>query len=247
MTLPANEVHLWYMLSEDVCSSSATDAYCALMAPEEQRRYDQYLSASARLQFLITRGLVRTVLSRYVAVPPSVWAFRARAHGKPEIAWPREADWLSFNLSNTEGLVVCAVTRGRDLGVDAEAIRPAVKAIEVADRYLSPVEMAALRALPAAARGDRFVAYWTLKEAYIKARGCGLSLPLDKFSIQFAPDGAITITADPAIATVSRWRFFQFRPTASHLVAVAVSDRRSDGEAVSASTELKVMRVIAYV
>ena len=98
--------------------------------------------------------------------------------GKPTIAHPKDIAPLSFNLSHTERLIVCLVALDREVGVDAEDTERAGETVEVADRFFSPTEVAALRALPAQSRRRRFFQYWTLKEAYIKARGMGLSLPL---------------------------------------------------------------------
>ena len=184
MTQPLgpSTVHLWYTQSDDLTAPAALDAYLGLLSPDERTRHARFLNERARHEYLITRALCRTVLSRYAAVAPADWRFRANQWGRPEIDCPSPdyAD-LRFNLSNTRGLVVCAVAQGGEIGVDVELIDRAGSLLEIADRFMAPVEARDIAALPPDAQALRFFTYWTLKEAYIKARGMGLSIPLDKF------------------------------------------------------------------
>src|SRR5205823_5574435 len=117
-------------------------------------------------------------------------------YGRPETA-NSEASNLSFNISHTHSLIVLGVTRGRALGVDVENFRAREVSIDVADRYFAPQEVAVLNASPQHEQQYRFFEYWTFKESYIKARGMGLSLPLDKFSFHYPDDGAVGIDIDP--------------------------------------------------
>src|SRR5690606_33310169 len=111
----------------------------------------------------------------------------------PDLA-PGQTDVpLVFNLSHTDGLIACAVSRGREVGVDVEWLDRRGGDIDVADRFFSRYEVQALYAQPPERRRDRFFRYWTLKESYIKARGMGLALPLDRFSFELDRGGAITI------------------------------------------------------
>jgi 4'-phosphopantetheinyl transferase len=165
---------------------------------------------------------VRTVLSRYVSVHPREWIFSANAYGRPEIvnAQARDAE-LSFNISHTHSLIVLGVTQRRALGVDVENFRAREVSIDIADRLFAPQEVTALTATPPQRQQYRFFEYWTFKEAYIKARGMGLSLPLDKFSFHYPDDRAVEIAIDPELADESaRWQFWQFRPTSEYLVAI---------------------------
>ena len=108
----------------------------------------------------------RTVLSRSAAVPPAGWRFRANHWGRPEID-PSAAgtEALRFNLSNTRGLVVCAVALGGEIGVDVELIDRAGSLLEIADRFMAPAEARDIAGLPPDAQALRFFTYWTLKEA----------------------------------------------------------------------------------
>ncbi|MGF7209104.1 4'-phosphopantetheinyl transferase [Skermanella aerolata] len=244
--LDPDAVHLWYTLSDDIAAAAAIDAYIGLLSPDERARHDRFLNERARHEYLITRALCRTVLSRYAGMAPTGWRFRANAWGRPEIDAPADtgvAD-LRFNLSNTRGLVACAVTRGGEIGVDVEAIDRAGDLLEIADRFMAPLEAVDIASLPADAQASRFFTYWTLKEAYIKARGMGLSIPLDKF--WFLRDGgdagssARLVLAPDMDDTAAGWSFAQLQPTDRHLLAVA----RRNPAAATPGFDLKVQRIV---
>lgn len=196
--------------------------YRQLLAPDERAREARFHFEKDRRRFVITRALVRTVLSRYAPVSPADWIFRANAYGRPEAANtdPAVKD-LRFNVSHTTGLIALAVTRGRELGIDAEDIRrPA--GLEAAEHFFSRDEARALRALPPDAQRQRFFEYWTLKEAYVKARGMGLSIPLDRFGFHLPHPGRVQFVAPPDTGLPSCWTFWQFQPSADYLVALCV-------------------------
>src|SRR5262249_22736299 len=137
---------------------------------------------------------------------------------------------LHFNLSNTFGLVVNLTAHERDAGVDVEDLERRGQTVAIADRFFSPAEVAALRAAPASMQRARFFDYWTLKEAYIKARRMGLATPLRHFSFSLpsSPGLPIAIAFDPALEDdAAEWQFAQFRPTERHLVSIAI--RRGSG------------------
>lgn len=200
------------------------------MSEDERKKRDRFRFEKDQHTCLVTRALVRTVLSRYEDVAPEAWRFRANEHGRPEIDEPHEARSLKFNLSHTNGLIVCLVARGREVGVDVEDRERRGRLLDVADRFFSPSEVAALRALPKREQLDRFFLYWTLKESYIKARGMGLAIPLSQFSFDVGPD--IAIAFDPRLEDdpVS-WQFTAMSCGRRHAVAAAFR-RRSACEAV---------------
>ncbi|APR88149.1 4'-phosphopantetheinyl transferase [Minicystis rosea] len=227
LPLPEGEIHVHYLLDGDITDARLLAAYEALLAPEERARRARYRFEHSRREYLLTRALVRATLSRYARVAPAAWAFRQNEYGRPEIDDPAHAS-LRFNLSNTRGLVACAVTRDRDVGVDVEDTTRAGETVEIADRFFSPVEHRALRALPADAQRGRFFEYWTLKEAYIKARGMGLAIPLDQFSFLLDDGPTIRIAFDPRLGDdASAWQFAQLALSPEHRTAVAV--RRGHG------------------
>lgn len=181
-----------------------------------------------RRQFLLTRALLRTTLSRYRPHPPQRWRFVANRYGRPAVAEPPCA--LNFNLSHTHGLVVCAVSGGRTVGVDVEYLDRNTDTAGIAERFFSASETAALLALPAAAQRERFFAYWTLKESYMKARGMGLALPLGQFSFELDETGGrIGIRFGPQVDDrPERWRFWRHRPGPAHRLALCVERRDDD-------------------
>ena len=223
--LSRGEAHLWYVLADAATEPSLLAAYEALLAPEERARKARFYFDKHRHEYLLTRALCRGVLSRYAAVAPEAWVFRANSYGRPEIASP-EGSSLRFNLTNTDGLIACLVALDREIGVDVEDTERRGETVAIADRFFSPLEVSALHEEPAAAQRARFFDYWTLKEAYIKARGMGLSIPLDQFSYLIEPGQPIRIAFDPRLVDdPATWQFAQLRPTDRHLISVAV--RRS--------------------
>jgi 4'-phosphopantetheinyl transferase len=230
LDLPEGEVHLWYVLPDTVDDPALLAAYDVLLAPAERTRRDRYMFERNRREYLMTRALVRGTLSRYAKVPPEAWTFRDNAWGRPEIGLSEHA-WLRFNLSNTRGLIACVVARELEIGVDVEDTERQGQTVAIADRFFSPREVASLRALPARSQRDRFFDYWTLKEAYIKARGMGLAIPLDQFSFLLDEAPPIRIAFAPELDDdPSAWQFEQFVLSPRHETAAAV--RRGQGRDV---------------
>lgn len=216
------DVHLWTALYGEIDDENLHAAYRELLNETEKGQEPRFHFARDRRRYLVTRALVRTVLSRYLPIEPRNWIFAANEYGRPEIANEEaRSSNLTFNLSHTHSLIVLGVTKNRALGVDVENVREREVSIDIADRFFAPPEVAALAAVPPHQRRDRFFEYWTFKESYIKARGMGLSLPLDKFSFHYSNERAVEITIHPDLADdAKRWQFWQFRPTAEYLVAV---------------------------
>ncbi|WP_394823784.1 4'-phosphopantetheinyl transferase family protein [Pendulispora albinea] len=252
--LPKNEVHLWCVAWTRLTDPALLARYESLLTEEETTSYRRFYFEEGRREYLMTRALVRDVLSRYEPdVAPARWRFVRSSYGRPSIAPELGVRNLVFNLSNTKGLVVCAV--GRDeLGCDVEPIDRGEKVLPIADSVFSPNELATLRALPEAKQTRRAIELWTLKESFIKARGMGLSLPLDRFTMVFegdasatpagaSPAGAsptsttpagasprIVIRIDPSIDIAGqRWQL-ALLPMESHLVALCMERGGSDAD-----------------
>jgi 4'-phosphopantetheinyl transferase len=224
---PVDAVHVW-IGSETAADETRLRQYrSSLLTAEECARADRFYRHADRARFLMARAMVRTMLSRYVPIDPADWRFRIAAHGRPEVAeLPAGAPDLRFNLSHTAGLVGCAMTVGRDVGLDVECINRELTH-DVAERFFSEQEVADLRAVPLDEQATVFFDYWTLKEAYIKARGLGLSLPLAQFSFTIEPE-AVRIAFDPRLEDdPASWQFMQQSPTRRHRLAAAV--RRGPG------------------
>lgn len=220
--LTSGEIHLWLTLPDEIEEPGLLTAYRALLNAAEKEQEMRFYFARDRHRYLVTRALVRTVLSHYIAVAPSEWIFSANAYGRPQAVNKGATDCsLSFNLSHTEGLIVLGVTKCRSLGVDVENIVTLRISIDIANRYFAPPEVTALSAVLPNQQQYRFYEYWTFKESYIKARGLGLSLPLDKFSFNYSNDHIVELAIDPELEDdAARWEFWQFQPTSEHLLAV---------------------------
>jgi 4'-phosphopantetheinyl transferase len=175
------------------------------------------------LQHLVARALLRTTLSRYVDVKPAHWQFDTNAYGRPHVAAPAFACDLRFNLSHTDGLVALAVAKGFEVGVDVENISRCLDVLELAPSVFAPAEVAALKQAAEPDRPGVFFTFWTLKEAYIKARGMGLSLKLDGFAFDLSGKYPRVSFNQRCPDDSSRWQFRRYLPTATHALAVAVS------------------------
>ena len=186
--------------------------------------------------------LARLQLSRFLGGDPRAWPLVTNRYGRPELASPVPPP-LGFNVSHTPGLVACAVTATPDVGVDVELVRRRLTH-DVAERFFAPREVADLRRLSDADQARVFFDYWTLKEAYIKARGMGLALPLAHFAFALRPPAAPTISFDPEIDDdPATWQFAQSWPTDEHRLGLAV--RRPPGRDLDVRIEAVVPRVPA--
>lgn len=185
---------------------------------------DEDLRPAARRRHLLARALCRTVLARHTGVASRDLRFREGPNGRPELSGPADVPPFRFNLSKTTGLIVCAVALDREIGVDVEhADRAPPDPLAVADQFFAPTEIAALRTAPGPLLRERFLRCWTLKESYLKARGLGLSVPLDRFAFDLADDGPPRIHVDPAFSDdPASWHFAELRPTPQHFLALAV-------------------------
>lgn len=225
--LPFSTVHIDLVETANAAALDKLGSYTALLSKDEHERMARLVFDRDQRAFVITRAHVRTMLSRYAAVAPTDWRFVENVHGRPEILdRPAGTPDLRFNISHTEGLVACAVTIGREVGVDVEHIGRHLTH-DIAGRFFAPDEVADLRKLPLHDQERVFFDYWTLKEAYIKARGFGLALPLGEFAFKLNPPGPPAITFLPSLDDdPSTWQFMQDWPTPQHRLGLAV---RRDG------------------
>ncbi|MGH8238717.1 MAG: 4'-phosphopantetheinyl transferase family protein [Steroidobacteraceae bacterium] len=220
--IDSGHIQLWLAYLGEITDPRLLAEYRVLLSEEELQKQRRFCFERDRRRYLVTRAMVRTVLSKYADVVPRDWKFAVNPCGKPAIATGQvAARGLEFNVSHTDSLVVLGVTRECALGVDVENVRARQVDMEIADRYFASEEVAALRALPCEKQPLRFFEYWTLKESYIKARGMGLSIPLDRFAFHLEESGRIGLTIDASLGDLpERWRFWQFQLEPGHLAAV---------------------------
>ena len=194
------------------------DRYGALLSPDERERQARPTLDKRRREVLLTRALVRSVLSSYTGADPRDWRFGVGAHGRPFV----EGLPFDFNLAHTDGMIACLVSDAPSPGVDVEFMSRRGKLDEVAEHFFAKPECEDLRRTGEAGKRRRFFDYWTLKEAYIKARGLGLVLPLDAFWFSLAGERP-SISFDSRIEDdPAAWRFETLELSADHLCSVAL-------------------------
>lgn len=154
-----------------------------VLSLDERERAGRFSLALPRRRFVAARGILRAVLSRYVGTDPAVIILSYGDHGKPFLAEPCGAPGIQFNVSHAGDVALIAVTKGRGVGIDIEAIDSRAYQEAIVRRFFSPHEQDALRSIPEAGRERTFIVFWTRKEACIKASGLGFSLPLSSFDV----------------------------------------------------------------
>jgi len=213
---------------------SRADAYWPLLSEHERSRADRCPGAVHRRRYIVAHGALRVLLADYVDVMPRAIAYEIGAHGKPALP----ADLFSsarveFNLSHSEDIALVAVARARPVGVDVQHWSPDVEHLRLAQRFFSPRECDALRALSDSS--DRiaagFFAAWTRKEAYLKATGDGIARGLQHFDVSLAPGDRARLLADRLDHdATTRWSMEAFEPAPGYSAAVVVASPLSDVE-----------------
>jgi 4'-phosphopantetheinyl transferase len=181
LPIDVNQAHLWRVNPESIKDDGVLRSFVTMLSNEERERQRKFIFEKDRHLYLVAHAFVRFCLSRYADVEPERWIFRKNRYGKPFIDNSIYGLPLQFNLSHTHGYITCAITVQHQVGVDVERIEWDESKMGIAERYFSNVEYDDLRSLPHNIQAKRFFHYWTLKEAYVKAKGMGLSLPLDSF------------------------------------------------------------------
>lgn len=235
--LEKDGIHLWFAYPDEINDQALLLSYADLLNDEEQNRWQRFHFARHRQQYLITRALLRTTLSCYRDIEPKAWRFDFNAYGKPEIAQSQNQTGLPirFNLSHTDGLTMCGIALTHDVGVDVEHKAKDRASLNIAEHYFAKAEIAGLKQIPEHQKPQRFFEYWTLKEAYIKARGMGLSLPLDQFSFIMPEQQRVQIAFEPGMQdNPDHWQFWRLYPSPQHIAAVAVNAPPHNGFRLSA-------------
>ena len=218
--LADDEVHVWRAPLD--AAPERVAALGALLAEDERGRAARFAFPDLRARYAVARGRLRVLLGRYLAAAPASLRFAYGPQGKPALA--DGATGLEFNLAHSGHLALYAVTRRRAVGVDVEAERPRLADELMARRFFSPAEVAALLALPPTARVAAFFRIWTRKEAYLKAKGGGLSLGLDTFDVALEADARTLLLATrPDPAEAARWALVALAPGPGYAGAVAAA------------------------
>jgi 4'-phosphopantetheinyl transferase len=214
--LALDTVHVCWRLVNSISADEYRAAF-SILDEDERERAGRFVFVRDRERFVVAHALVRQSLSRYADVPPEAWRFAAQAFGKPVITTQFDGE-LTFNTAHTDGCVACAVAR-HDVGIDVESVDRRLQPLGIASRFFSQSELLWLRECPEEQRPLRFIELWTLKEAYVKALGAGLSHPLHTFGFTVT-DGAVQFHAPDDDGFT--WSFELMAPSAHHRLAVAV-------------------------
>lgn len=223
-SLGANEVHIWCADLELV--PLEIESLLATMTNDEQARAERFHFQKNREHYIAARGYLRAILGHYLGFDPVKIRFNYSHYGKPDLAEGFKAETIRFNVSHSNGIALYAITRGREIGVDIEQIRFDFNTDEIVHHFFSTEEIADLSRLPNALKHKAFFDCWTRKEAYIKARGEGLSLPLDQFRVSITPGAPAALLSnkmDPA--EVSRWSLQSLSPLAGYAASLAVEGK----------------------
>ena len=220
--LSPGEVHIW---KAGLTQPAPVLERCrGLLSSEELTRAARFYFEKDRDHFIVAHGMLRDVLGRYLGVAPGDLRFSTGSHGKPALAEPTPL--CDFNLSHSGELALLAVTQGQIVGVDVERHREGFGGQEIAERFFSLAESGKLFALPEEQRLEGFFKCWTRKEAYIKAQGQGLSIPLSSFDVAFTPSeepALLRVAGHPEEAT--RWSLYNLEPGEGYEGAVMVEGR----------------------
>jgi len=217
--LPDDEIHVWQS-SLDLPTSTVERLLSALSV-DEVTRANRFYFARDRLRFIAGRGIMRDILGQYLDCSPRQISFVYNSYGKPGLDRSIGCTNLQFNLSHSGGRVILALGRRR-IGVDLEEIRPRVASEDVAAQFFAPAEVCELRALPLLHRVEGFFNCWTRKEAYVKARGEGLSTPLDAFEVSLAPGEPARLIKTVSDDTTARgWGLQALKPYPGFVAAIA--------------------------
>ena len=225
-SLCQNTIHIWHRdLGLD---DSDSRTFWEVLAQDERLRAQRFRFESDRKAYISTRGTLRVLLASYLRKSPADVGLSYSIYGKPSLLRSSTAHDLRFNISHAQGKAVFAFALGMELGIDIERIVPHVGLLELADRFFSECERSSLRELPLEQRTNSFYRCWTRKEAYIKARGDGLAIPLDKFDVGVAfHQGPVLVMTTLNINDASRWAVEDLSIEEGYASAVAWEQRDS--------------------
>ena len=221
MTLGADEVHLWHASLNDRLSDNLE----SVLSADELSRADRFHFSRDRNHYIAARGILRNLLAAYVGVDAAGLQFSYAEKGKPFLDNAAGCT-ISFNLAHSHGRAVYAFSSAREVGIDIEFIREDLAADKIAERFFSACEVGVLRSVPMELRTQAFFNCWTRKEAYIKARGEGLSMPLDEFDVSLAPgERAVLLRNHKDEGEALRWSMQSVPVAAGYVAALVVEGK----------------------
>ena len=222
ISLPEDEVQLWRVDLEAIRADESR--WQELLSADEVTRASRFHFPIDRQHFVASRALLRTILAGYLCAHANHLTFSYSAKQKPSLGPRHAASGITFNLSHAAGIALYAFSRRRDLGVDVERVRADFDVEAIARRFFSVHEQRQLFDLPPAERADAFFRCWTRKEAYVKATGDGLSLPLSQFDVSLEPGSTNALVATrPDDSEAEQWLLRDVSSGSGHVAALCVS------------------------
>jgi len=222
--LSVKTAHLWHA-SLDLSAPNLRRLEASLDA-DERKRAEQFLFERGRKRFVASRGLLRQILGCYCGVEPRDIHFNYGSRGKPFLA-EKFGGRIQFNVAHSDGFGIFAVTLDGKIGVDLEHIIPIVEAGQIADRFFSDQEKAVINSLSGRKKSELFFKIWTAKEAYLKARGEGLTYPLNKVDVLTALRGyPCSLKVEGNVAEYTHWSLRQLRTAAGFVGALVVEESK---------------------
>lgn len=223
LRLASGDVHSW-CAGLDVPPETFARLYGTLTF-DERNRSARFRFERDRRRFVVAHGVLRDLLGRYLQTPPGEISFVYNAFGKPDLS-PEYGSRLKFNLSHSAGLTLIAIAADSNVGVDLEYTQAQSDHPEIARRFFSATEVDHLNALPSHLYTEAFFSCWTKKEAYVKARGEGMAIPLNSFSVPLTTDPAhtpaeLSVVANCIVQT-RRWSLYTLQPAPGYVGALAI-------------------------
>lgn len=220
IALPADEIHVWRG-ALDLPEQQRT-SFLPLLSPDEARRAERFVFDLHRHRFIVSRGMLRRLLSRYLIRHPGDLHFLYGNHGKPSLAG-LEPNSLFFNLSHSGDRFLLGLTRAGEIGIDLEQLRALENMEAIAQRFFAPREVAELAGVPQPQKIEAFFSCWTRKEAFIKAEGVGLARPLDQFTVSLRPGEPARLRDIAGVpGEAEKWSLQELRPWPDFVGCVAI-------------------------
>ena len=221
LRLKYREVQIWQSSLE--VSPLWYNKLAAYLSEDEQLRAKRFHFEEHRVRFTVSRGLLRLLIGKYLDVSPASIEFIYGRHGKPSLVVKPELPPLNFNISHSQNVAVFAFSRDTDLGVDVEFIKPNRELMRIARRFFSKHEFTVLQSLPKSEQLNGFYNCWTRKEAFVKAVGDGLAMPLDSFSVTLKPsEPAQLLWMQGETDEVGSWTLKSWQPWENFAAAIAI-------------------------
>ncbi|MBX7224156.1 MAG: 4'-phosphopantetheinyl transferase superfamily protein [Blastocatellia bacterium] len=220
--LESKYVHLWR--TRVSTSLPRLETCLTVLSPQEKERMNRFYFEKDRNQFAVAHAMLRTILGKYLNQAPETIEFDTWMNGKPCLRDEFDRDDYCFNLSHSDDMILLAVAEGREVGVDVERIRPDFEGQKIAQDLFSSCEISMLQAMSGERQQTAFFECWTGKEAYIKAHGKGLSMPLNEFDVSSVFDEGMCVVFDMS-APVFRWWVRRFEPGEGYAGAFSVSGK----------------------